>query len=54
MAVPTRRDTMYRNLMAQDKRKLKEIKTEEEHKPKDPEAINNLISLWESKKKEKK
>jgi hypothetical protein len=51
MATPTRRDKMYKNLMAQNKRRNKENKTEEKQEPKDNEAINDLIKLWESKKK---
>jgi len=50
MATPTRRDMMYKHLMAQHRKKHKEGEKEEE-KPKDEESINNLIKLWENKKK---
>ena len=52
MATPTRSDRMIKHLMSLRKNKPKEVKTEEEQKPKDPEAVNNLINLWQKKKKD--
>ncbi|MBS3141102.1 hypothetical protein J4405_03085 [Candidatus Woesearchaeota archaeon] len=51
MAVPTRRDMMYSNMMARSKARAKEVK--EEDKPKDEQDVKSLIELWK-KNKEKK
>ena len=49
MAVSSRRDTMYRNLMKQDKSKSKE-----EPRPKYPEDVKKLLEMWKKQKENKK
>jgi hypothetical protein len=51
MAVPSRRDRMYSNIIKQQESKSKEVK--EEEKKKDPKNVKSLIEMW-NKKKEKK
>jgi len=53
MVRPSRRDRMMHNIVSQHRKKSKEIK-EEEEKPKDPEAIKNIIELWKKSQEKKK
>ena len=53
MAVPTRRDKMYKNLMARNKRKRKEEGKEEvEKKEPKKEDVDGLINMWKKKKRD--
>jgi len=49
MVVPSRRDTMIKNLIKSRKGKIKAI--EVSNKPKDPEEVRMLIEMWENNKK---
>ena len=52
MVRPSRRDRMMHNIVSQHRKKSKEIKKEKE-KPKDPDAVKNIINMWK-KSQEKK
>jgi hypothetical protein len=51
MATPSRKDQMIKNLMRQHKKKEEEKKKEEKEKPKDPEAVKELVELWKKRQK---
>ena len=54
MATPSRKDEMIKNLMRQHRKKT-EKKLTDDGKPKDPEAVKELVKLWkESRRKNDK
>lgn len=54
MATPSRRDEMIKNLMHQHRKKYQTGIESKEEKPKDPEAIKEIIELWKKSQEKKK